>query len=158
MRIKRSFAVQVVTDPVEALRRVVYGGGALEACADAVGVSHQTLSKQLNEEDGNGPSLRRAAAIEQFMGSDALAECFAARRGGLFIKLPSLQAFAGGALVQDYAKFVSEFAEASKVFSDGMADGKLSRDEVLKFQKELRDVYTAGEQLVRDALARVEEA
>ena len=91
MRNKRTFAVQLVTDPGEALRRMVYGIGALEASAETVGVSHQTLSKQLNEEDGAGLSLRRAAAIEKFLDSDLLAECFAARRAGIFIRLPTLE-------------------------------------------------------------------
>lgn len=157
MRIKRNFATKVITDPVEALVRVVYGtAGALEACADTVGVSHQTLSKQLNEADGTTVSLRKAAAIEAFMDSDALAECFAARRGGVFIKLPSLESsLLPPELVQGYAKLVREFAEASAAFSDAVDDGSFSQPELDRFQKELRDVYRVGESLVQTARARL---
>src|SRR6185295_8123747 len=88
MRIKRDFAVQVVTDPMEALRRAVYG--RLEAVAEALGKTHQTVSKKLSEEDGNCLSLRQAAAVELFLDTDTLAECFAARRRGVFIKLPEV--------------------------------------------------------------------
>jgi hypothetical protein len=152
MRVKRSFAVQVVTDPHEAVRRVVYGAGTLEACAEAVGVSHQTLSKQLNEEDGAGLSLRRSAAIEAFMDSDALAECFAARRNGVFIKLPPADGGPGD-LVAGYSKVLSAFAEASKDFSEAVADGRVTPAEVDRFQKHWREACQAGEQLVRAARA-----
>lgn len=151
MRLKRSFAAKVITDPVEALVRVVYGtGGALEACADTVGVSHQTLSKQLNEVDGNTISLRKAAAIETFLDSDALAECFAARRNGVFIKLPPADGGPGD-LVAGYAKVLSAFAEASKDFSEAVADGRVTHAEVDRFQKHWREACQAGEQLVRAA-------
>lgn len=158
MRIKRTFAARLVTDPVEALRRVVYGSVALDACAESVGVSHQTLSKQLNEEDGNCPSLRRAAAIELFMDTDALAECFAARRGGIFLKLPALdRARQPEDLVNGWANFITEFADASRAFSEAVADNRITAAEVDKFHKELRDLTAAGEQLVMTARARVEE-
>jgi hypothetical protein len=155
MRNKRSFAERVVTDPMEAVQRMVYGAGALEACADTLGVSHQTLSKQLNEVDGNGLALRKAAALEQFLDSDLIAECFAARRGGLFVKLPAIPAGADPHFVAGYARLIDEFAQASHAFSEAVADGKISADEVERFRKELRDVTIAGEQLLRSALARV---
>lgn len=154
MRVKRAFATQVVIDPSDAMRRMVYGVGALEACAATVGVSHQTLSKQLNEEEGNCLSLRRASAIELFMDSDLLAECFAARRGGLFIKLPVIQASddAGIAgLLALYSRMVQEFSESSEAFSASMKDGRLDAVEVDRIKKEIRDLYTAGEQFVAAA-------
>lgn len=155
MRIKRTFAAKVVTDPNEALVHAVYArAGQLEACADTVGVSHQTLSKQLNEADGVGLSLRRAGAIERFLDSDALAECFAARRGGLFIKLPALE---GGdlpaELVNGYSSLIGAFAEASKAFSEALADRRITPAELDRFQKDLRDVYAAGERLAQAARA-----
>lgn len=156
MRVKRSFAVQVVTDPMEAVRRMVYGGGALEACAGAVGVAHQTLSKQITEADGNTLSLRRAAALEQFMDSDELAECFAARRGGVFFRLPSLADGGDPAFMAGYSQLIGEFAEASKTFSEAVADGKLTVEEVDRFEKEFRDVTVAAQQLVRAARAKVQ--
>jgi hypothetical protein len=155
MRNKRTFEAKVVTDPQEALQRMVYGPGALEACADAVGVSHQTLSKQINEVDGLGISLRRAAAIEQFLDSDGLAHCFAARRGGLFIKLPKLDKSAAPEMVAGFAKLVSEFSDVSKAFSESMADGHMSAEEIARFENEAREVYMACEQLVQAARRRL---
>jgi hypothetical protein len=158
MRNKRIFAVQVVTDPAEAMRRVVYGAGALEASSEAVGVSHQTLSKQLNEEDGAGLSLRRAAAIEQFMDSDALAECFAARRRGLFVKLPDLNAAdLPAAFVRGYGTLVTAFAAASRDFSAAVEDGRFTSEELERFRKDLQEVYKSGEMLVRLATASIAE-
>lgn len=156
MRVKRSFAVQVITDPMEAVRRMVYGTGALEACAGAVGVSHQTLSKQISEAEGNTLSLRRAAAIEQFMDSDAMAECFAARRGGIFVKLPQLPDGNDPAFMAGYSKLIGEFAEASKSFSEAVSDGSLTGAEVDRFEKEFRDVTIAAQQLVHAARAKVQ--
>lgn len=154
MRIKHSFAARVVTDPVDALRRLVYGRGALEACAEAIGIAHQTLSKKLSEEDGNCPSLRQAAAIDQFMDTDALAECFAARRGGIFIKLPAVSGELEE-LVQAWSRLLKEQADAAGAFSDAIADRKITAAEVDRFEAELRDVTVAGQQLVRAARARV---
>lgn len=156
MRNKRVFATRVVTDPLEAIRRSVYGRGALEACADECGISHQLLSKQLNLEPGAGELwLSRAMRIESLLDTDALAECAAARRDGLFVKLPDVM-LADAELIQGYSRLLTNFAEASRSFSAALADGKLTEAEVDDFQKHLRDVYTAGEQLVRAARSRVE--
>ncbi len=158
MRNKRTFAVQLVSDPGEAMRRMVYGVGALEASADTVGVSHQTLSKQLNEEDGAGLSLRRAAAIEKFMDSDALAECFATRRGGLFIKLPTLHGTElPAAFTRGFGVLVTAFAEASRDFGAAVDDGRFTREELERFRKDLHEMYKAGETLCRLAAASIEQ-
>jgi hypothetical protein len=155
MRNKRTFEQKVVTDPHEALQRMVYGPGALEACAKAVGVSHQTLSKQINEVDGNDIGLRRSVAIQEFMDSDSLAHCFAAMRGGMFIKLPKVSAGAAPEMVAGFAQLVSEFSDVSKAFSDSMADGHMSAAEIERFEKEAREVYMACEQLVQAARRRL---
>lgn len=154
MRVKHVFAPEVVTDPMEALRREVYGRGALEACAEAIGKSHQTVSKKLHEEEGNCFSLRQAMAIEQFLETDALAECFAARRGGVFIRLPKVPASAASGvsgLVALYSELVQAFSESSAAFSTSLKDGNVDLAEVERVHKELRDVYTCGEQLVAAA-------
>ncbi len=156
MRNKRTFEVQVVTDPYEALRRAIYGPGVLEACAESVGVSHQTLSKQVNEIDGCGLSLRRAVALEQFIDTDALAECFAARRGGIFLKLKSVSGTLPE-LAAGWSKLLKEQAEAAAAFSDAVADGKVTAAEVNRFEAELRDVAVAGQHLVLAARARIVE-
>lgn len=157
MRNKRTFAVQLVTDPGEAMRRMVYSVGTLEACSDTVGVSHQTLSKQLNEEDGAGLSLRRAAAIEKFLDSDSLAECFAARRNGIFVKLPELEdAQLPPAVLRGFSTLVTAFAEASRDFSTAVEDGRFTQCELDRFRKDLQDVYKAGETLCRLADTSIE--
>ena len=153
MRVTHVFAPGVVTDPVEALRRVVYDGHALDACAQAIGVSHQTLSKFFNPDEEAQLSMRRGAAIEQFMGTDALAECFAARRGGLFVKLPAVGAASDAPAIAQFSDLLREFSEAAREFSATVGDGKVEQAEVDRFRKELRDVYMAGERAV-EALQR----
>lgn len=151
MRIKREFAVAVVTDPMEVVRREVYGRGALEAFAESLGKSHQTVSKQINEQDGNCLRLREAVAFEAFFDTDALAECFAARRRGVFIRLPEAPqgADAGVAgMVAIFSRLVQEFSQSSAAFSDSLQDGRIELAEVERLEKELRDVYAAGAQLV----------
>lgn len=136
---------------------MVYGAAKLDAAAKLLGISNQTLSKDLNQVDNNGLWISRAASLEEFFDSDGLAECFAARRGGLFVKLPSVPEGADPGVVQRYSQVVKEFAEFSAAIGDALGDGKLDAAEVRKFQKELRDVYTAGEHLVREALASLGE-
>ena len=156
MRNKRDFAVVVVTDFMEAARRVVYGAGALQACAETLGLSHQTLSKQLNEEEGTQLGVRKLMSIESFMDTDAFAECAASRRGGVFLKFPDPDMGGAPELVRGYAKLVGEFADTSRALSDGMADGQLSAAEIDRVEKELNDVYVAGAGLVAAARARLE--
>jgi len=155
MRVTHVFAPKVVTDPVEALRRAVFDRHALEACAQAIGVSHQTLSKYFNADEEAQISLLRAAAIEQFLGTDALAECFAARRGGVFLKLPAAKAGAQSPSMVRFAALVKEFGEAVKAFGEAEDDQRVEPAEVDRFEKELRDVYTAGAQVV--AALRLEQ-
>jgi hypothetical protein len=156
MRKTYEFAVKVITDPEEALRRVVYDSHALEACAQAIGVSHQTLSKKFNPEELAELSLRQAAAIEQFMKTDALADCFAARAGGVFLKTPTVEDKDPNAnVVADYGKVVKEFAEANSAFAEMLADNTIGADEVDKLEKEMRDVFVRGLLLVRHARGRV---
>lgn len=155
MRKTHVFAPGVVTDPLEAMRRMVFDARALEAAALATGITHQTLSKQLNPEETAQLSLLRAAAIEQFLNSDALAECFAARRGGLFIKLPPAPTPATRELVSSYALLVKEFGEATRAFSEMLADGRVDEAELAGFRHELRDLYTSGEQLAQVAEAQI---
>lgn len=157
MRVKRSFARVVVTDTLEALRRMVYGRGALEACADECGYSHQLLSKQLNQEPGAGELwLKRAEAIEALLDTDEWVEAHCARRGGFFVRLPPIPAGADATFVEGYTKLLAEFSEASKAFCEALADGKISVQEARKFHRELRDVTVAGEQLVLAILERAE--
>lgn len=159
MRVNHDFAPQVVRDPVEALRRAIYDGHALEASAMAIGVSHQTLSKKLNPDEEAQLSLRQAAAIEAFLDSDALAECHAARRRGVFVKLPDpAHAPAAGRLTGDFARLVREFGETSEAFAAMVGDGVVTSAEVDRLEKELQDVIKAGLRLVRDARQMQAEA
>ena len=155
MRKTHDFAPGVITDPLEAVRRAVYDHKALEASALAIGITHQTLSKKLNPDEPAQLSLLQAAAIEQFLDSDALAECFAARRRGLFVKLPPPSLTADASLVKAYAELVREFSEATRSFSEMLADGRVDAAEVERFRKELRDIYTSGEELAQVATARI---
>jgi hypothetical protein len=155
MRVAHHFAPKVVTDPVEALRRVVYDHHALEACAQAVGVSHQTLSKQLNPDEESQVSLRRAAALEGFLDTDALAMCFAARRGGVFYKLPQVQPGVG-VLNERFAVLLREFGQAVQAFSDGMGnDGHLDTTEVDRLEMEGQEVIAEIVRLVSVARAEL---
>ena len=159
MRNKPDRAVEVVTDPLRALAREVHRRQWLEACAESEGISHQTLSKQLHPEEGEpGIALRRAARLQAFMQTSILAECFAARSDGLFVPLPPVQAGGDVRVLQRYAALVKEFSEFSAAFSDAVADGSVDRVDLERFRKELRDVYTAGEQLVLEARDRFMEA
>lgn len=159
MRVTHQFAPQVVRDPVEALRRAIYDRHALEAAAMAIGVSHQTLSKKLNPDEEAQLSLRQAAAIEAFLDTDALAECHAARRHGVFVKLPAAQQGPdAGRLTGDFARLVREFGETSEAFSSMVGDGQVTAAEVDRLEKELQDVIKAGLRLVRDARAMQTEA
>jgi len=143
MRVTKVFAPKVVTDPLEALRRVVYDHHALEACAEQIGVSHQTLSKQFNPDEEAQLSLRRACAIEAFMDTDALAECFAARRGGVFYKLPALATSTDNPVMEQFSGTLKEFSEMVQAFSEGMANGSMCAAEVDRFEKEGHDVMRA---------------
>ena len=155
MRNKRVFPVRVITDPVEALQAAVYGRTALDACAQAVGVSNQTLSKQLNEVDGLHLSLRRAVAIDRFLGEATLARSFAAASGGVFVPLPE-RGIPARSLTYGWAKLVSEFAQASQAYAEALADERMTPEEVDRFEAELRDVTVEGMALVQAARAALQ--
>lgn len=144
------FEEKVVTDPVEAVSRIVYVSGKLYAAALAVGVSHATLSRQLADDDTHLP-VRRAFAIADFLDSDVLAECAAARRNGLFVKLPKIESGGPGVLLDGFARLTREFSESTSAFAEMVADGRVEHAEVDRFEKELHEFYVAGEMLVRAA-------
>lgn len=159
MRVKRDFAPKVVTDPVEAVRRMVYDATALDACAQAIGVSHQTLSKKLNPDEDAQLSLRQAAAIEQFMDSDALAECFAARRGKLLVSVPKFDGVTDQELLQLSGRHLQELGEFSAVLSNALANDKtIDAVELGRIEKEYREAAGAFAALMERArtLARQE--
>ncbi len=156
MRVTKVFAPKVLTEPLEALRRVVYDHHALEACAEQLGISHQTLSKCFNPDEEAQLSLRRACAIETFMDTDALALCFAARRGGVFYKLPTAAPHgASPVLMTQFSTLLKEVSEAVEAFSAGMANGELDAAEVDRLEKEIHDVMAQGMRLVAEARADV---
>jgi hypothetical protein len=153
MNKRHDFAQKVVTDPLEAVRRIVYDARKLDAAALAVGVSHTTLSRQLADEDTHLP-VRRAFAIADFLDSDVLAECSAARRGGVFVKLPASESKAFTELLEGFASLTHEFSHAAHEFAAMVSDGRIEPDEVDRFEKALHEVYAHGEQLKLVARAR----
>lgn len=157
MRVKHIFAPRVVLDPDEALRRAVYDAGALEACAQAIGVSHQTLSKKLNPEEEAQTSLRQAAAIEQFLDTDALAECFAARRGKLLVTLPTFNGLPDQELFELSARHLQELGDFATVLQRALAgDKKIDAAELEVIEKEYRETAGAFAALMARARAMAE--
>jgi len=146
MNKRHVFADKVVVDPLEAVRRIVYDAHALDAAALAVGVSHTTLSRQLSDDDTHLP-VRRAFAIADFLDSDVLAECAAARRGGVFVKLPACPSNAVSELLEGFAQLTQEFSQAASEFAQMVADGRVEPEEVDRFEKALHGLYSQGEQL-----------
>lgn len=158
MRVKHVFAPRVVTDPNEALRRMVYDAGALEACAQAIGCSHQTLSKKLNPDEEAQPSLGQAAAIEQFLDSDALAECFAARRGKLLVSVPQFDGVPDHELLDLSAKHLKELGDFSAMLSKALqGDRQIDAGELASIEKEYREAAGAFAALMARARAMVAE-
>jgi hypothetical protein len=154
MRVKHVFAPKVVTDPNEAVRRMVLDAHALEACAQAIGVSHQTLSKKLNPDEDAQLSLRQAAAIEQFLESDGLAECFAARRGKLLVTLPNFDGVTDQELLQLSGKHLQELGEFSAALSNALSNDKtIDADELDRIEKEYREAAGAFAALMARARA-----
>lgn len=154
MRVKHHFAPGVVIDPVEAIRRVIYDRGALEAAAQAIGVSHQTLSKQLNPEEEAQLSARRLAALEQFMDTDAVAECFAARRGKLLIDVPRMDGLGDQALFELSARHLQELGDFATELQRALhGDRKIDDAELATIEKEYREAASAFAALMARARA-----
>ncbi len=154
MRVKHSFAPGVVTDPTEAIRRAVYDAAALEACAQAVGISHQTLSKKLNPDEEAQLSLRQAAAIEQFLDTDILAECFAARRGKLLVDLPTFEGLPDKELFELSARHLQELGDFATVLQGALRDDKrIDAGELARIEKEYREAAGAFAALMERARA-----
>ncbi len=148
MNKKKIFPERVHTCPLEAIREAVYKPHALEACAAATGVTTKTLSMQLNDE-GSHLSVLRSAAIEKFLDTDVLAECHAARRGGIFIKLPASIDDGVEELRTEFSVFIKEFGETSLAFSEMVADGKIEAHEVDRFEREAREMWAQTERMIR---------
>ena len=156
MRKTHHFPVRVVTDPVEAIKAEVYGRHALEASALAIGISNQLLSRQLNDDELTSLSARRAAAVADFLDTDALAHCHAARRGGVFVKLPTAQAAHATDVVAEFSRVVKEFSDVGQATAKATADGSIRQVEVDEMRKEARELWAAMERLlyVADEKAR----
>ena len=148
MRKTHHFAHRVVIDPVEAIKSEIYGHHALEACARAIGVSHQLLSRQLNDDEHTALSLRRGAALADFLDTDALALCLAARRGGVFVKLPSAEAAHASDVVAEFSRVVKEFSDVGQATAKATADGSIKQAEVDELRKEAHDLWAAMERLL----------
>lgn len=156
MRKNHDFAPALVTEPVEAIRRVIYDSHALEASAQAIGLSHQTLSKKLNPDEEAQLSARQLAALEQFLDTDALAECFSARRGGVFVKMPAA-GDQSDKLLEDFRRLAQAFGRSTDDFCSVVADGKVTLAEFEKLRMSLHAVFVAGERLILDAQSGIEK-
>ena len=158
MRIKHHFPQEVVRCGLEAIRRLVDARG-IETTARALGITHQTLGKQLDpHEDATHLTVLRAQAIAAMYDSDCLAHAEAARRGGIFIPTPDLSGTSDVEVLTQYTRMMREFGEFSAVLEKSLSDGKIEPDEFQRLEKEMHDRIAAGAELVQRLRGMAEPA
>ena len=158
MRIKRNFPTEVVRCGLEAIRRLVDGKG-IERTARALGITNQTLGKQLDpHDDTTHLTVLRAQAIADMYDSDCIADAEAARRGGIFIHTPDLSGVSDVEILTQYTRMMSEFGDFSHVLEKALADGKIDHLEFTRLELEMHHCIAAGAELVQRLRGMAEPA
>lgn len=158
MRIKRNFPQEVVRCGLEAIRRLVDANG-IEKTAVRLGITNQTLGKQLDpHDDTTHLTVLRAQAIADMYDSDCLAHAEAARRGGIFIPTPDLSGTSDVEVLTQYTRMMREFGEFSAVLETSLADGQIAPQEFQRLEKEMHDCIAAGAELVQRLRGMAEPA
>ena len=149
MRIKRNFPQEVVRCGLEAIRRLVDAHG-IEKTARVLGITNQTLGKQLDpHDDTTHLTVLRAQAIADMYDSDCLAHAECARRGGIFVHTPDLSGVSDVEILTQYTRMMKELGEFSTVLESSLEDGKINADEFQRLEKEMHECIAAGAELVQ---------
>lgn len=119
-----------------------HGGLTVAQLAERLGhISEGTLGKQLSQYDeDNYPTLRHLIPLTLASGSDALVRYLAEACGGVFFRVPTVNAALD---VSAIAAIVREFGELLEEVSRATADGRVTGEEVDRVRHEANDVMTA---------------
>lgn len=110
--------------------------------ASLLGRNYQTMMSELTRQPGHKLGADMVLPIMAFAGSDEPAHFLARQRGGVFVKLPDVQA--GDDPVQlECMRAVKEFGELMAELGASLGDGKLSREECERIDREGQEAVTA---------------
>jgi hypothetical protein len=129
-----------------------YPGGT-DALALRVGISSgQMLRNKVNENQTlNHLTLHEAAKIVGITQDKRIPEAMAAQVGCVLVKTADFDGISDMALLESYTKLLAELGDFSKDFHAMLADGRITPKEITTLEKQMRDVQSAGAELLNRA-------
>lgn len=117
-------------------------GRSFARIAEKLAMPYSTLSNQLNENDERHKfGVMLLPAFMDVTDSDAPVEYLAALRGGVFVRLPEV---CRETISPDqFARVVREFGEFLTAATESITDGRITRDECARIQREGREAVAA---------------
>lgn len=104
--------------------------------------NYQTMMSELSGQDKHKLGADMLLPLMDVCESDAPVELLATERGGVFVKLPPVQAHTTSMTLQ-LAHTVKECSEAAAHAAVHIIDGKVTREEFASFKKENREAIAA---------------
>ena len=105
--------------------------------------NYNTMMSELGGQDKHKLGADMLLPMMDSSDSDAPVEFLAEERGGVFVKLPSVQVPQSKSMTLQLANTVKECSEAAAVAAAHIIDGKVSKDEFKSFKKENREAIAA---------------
>lgn len=139
------------TDVHEAFRAVVHDYDVAQMAAK-IGMPLGTLYNKanLNESSAHKPTLADAVLVQVIAADTRIVEAMAHTLGGVFVKLPTVQAISDVALLEMVAEISIKNGQFHGELKDALADGKFSHEEHLRIhQRALTYITTILESVSR---------
>ncbi|WP_025918308.1 phage regulatory CII family protein [Herminiimonas sp. CN] len=125
-----SHKIPCPTDVHEAFRAVVHDYDVAQMAAK-LGMPAGTLYNKanLNESSAHKPTLADAVLVQVIASDTRIVEAMAHTLGGVFVKLPTVQAISDVALLEMVADISIKNGQFHGELKEALEDGKFSRDE-----------------------------
>lgn len=121
--------------------------GGWDAIAGALGMSRDALENRVYERKGQACSVDVSLQMQKFTGTTHFAEALAVMSGGVFMKLPDVEADEDELLSQ-FNELYAELGELSGMFKQAIKDGEIDKRERAELVAEAQKIHRTLEHLL----------
>lgn len=123
-----------------------YQHGGAAALARMLNKDQSTLARELRGDPGSKLGLETAVHLTVLTKDPRILSAFASMAGYMLVPLPSAASTAAGAESMEHlARMATEFGDVARVFSQSMADGVVSDNELADMRHEVGQLMVAAQ-------------
>lgn len=136
-----------------------YPGGA-DSLAPRAGISSgQMLRNKVNiNQEYHHLTLAEAARIVGITNDRRIPDAFAGLVGCVLVNVADFNGISDMALLESYTKMMKELGDFSQEFHKALSDGRITQKEIAALEQQMRDVQSAGAELLNRARQIAEPA